>query len=113
MLFGSAYGWWLSEQYNANPAGENTDGNVFGAQVGLKFALFGGETRVAAHYYDCGACQDQTSILFGNSGNGNTTYPVGHDHLGNQRPRRVRRLHQHAATSGTTTTSRAVAARWA
>jgi hypothetical protein len=75
-LFGSAYGWWLSEQYNANPAGENSDGNVFGAQAGMKFALLGGETRIAAHYYDCGACQDQTSILFGNNGNGNTTYPV-------------------------------------
>jgi hypothetical protein len=87
MLFGSAYGWWLSEQYNANPQGENSDGNVFGAQVGLKFPLFGGETRVAAHYYDCGACQDQSSILFGNtattgafantSGNGNSVYRVG------------------------------------
>jgi hypothetical protein len=77
MLFGSAYGWWLSEQYNANPAGENSDGNVFGAQLGLKFPLFGGETRVAANYYDCGACQDQSSILFNNSGNGNTTYRQG------------------------------------
>lgn len=76
MLFGSAYGWWLSEQYNANPKGENSDGNVFGAQAGLKFALFGGETRVALHYYDCGACKDQTSILYANNGNGNTTYPV-------------------------------------
>jgi hypothetical protein len=77
MLFGSAYGWWLSEQYNANPAGENSDGNVFGAQLGLKFPLFGGETRVAANYFDCGACQDQTSILFNNSGNGNSTYRIG------------------------------------
>jgi Putative porin len=76
MLFGSAYGWWLSEQYNANPAGENSDGNVVGAQLGLKFPLLGGETRVAAHYYDCGACQDQVSILFGGVGNGNTTYRV-------------------------------------
>jgi hypothetical protein len=76
MLFGSAYGWWLSEQYNASPTGENSDGNVFGAQLGMKFALFGGETRLALHYYDCGACQDQTSILFANNGNGNTTYPV-------------------------------------
>jgi hypothetical protein len=77
MFFGSAYGWWLSEQYNANPEGENSDGNVFGAQVGMKFALFGGESRLALHYYDCGACQDQSSILFNNSGNGNTTYRVG------------------------------------
>lgn len=74
MLFGSAYGWWLSEQYNSNAAGENNDGNVFGAQVGLKFPLFDGETRVAAHYYDCGACQNESSILFANNGNGNTTY---------------------------------------
>jgi len=77
MFFGSAYGWWLSEQYASNPQGENSDGNVFGAQVGVKFALFGGETRVAAHYYNCGACQDQSSILFSNSGFGNTTYTVG------------------------------------
>jgi hypothetical protein len=74
IFFGSAYGWWLSEQYNNNPQGENSDGNVFGAQVGMKFPLLGGETRVAAHYYDCGACQDQSSILFNNNGNGNTTY---------------------------------------
>ncbi len=74
MLFGGAYGWWLSEQYNSNPKGENNDGNLFGAQLGLKFPLFGGETRVAAHYYDCGACQDENSILYANSGNGNTTY---------------------------------------
>jgi len=77
MLFGSAYGWWLSEQYNADPKGENSDGNVFGAQVGLKFPLLGGETRVAAHYYDCGACQYQSSILYNNSGNGNTTFRPG------------------------------------
>ena len=76
MLFGSAYGWWLSEQYNSNPKGENSDGSLFGAQLGLKFPLFDGETRVALHYYDCGACQDQNSILYNNNGNGNTTYPV-------------------------------------
>jgi hypothetical protein len=77
MLFGSAYGWWLSEQWNASETGENSDGNIFGAQAGLKFPLLGGETRVAAHYFNCGACQDQTSILFNNNANGNTTYRVG------------------------------------
>lgn len=75
MLFGSAYGWWLSENYNADPAKKNADGNVFGAQVGLKFPLLGGETRVAAHYYDCGACQDH-SPLYNNNANGNTTYQI-------------------------------------
>jgi uncharacterized protein YlxW (UPF0749 family) len=81
MFFGSVYGWWLSEQYNSNPLGENSDGNVIGAQVGVKFPLFGNEARVAANYYECGACKDQTSILFGNAataantvGNGNTVY---------------------------------------
>ncbi|HEX7374265.1 MAG TPA: putative porin, partial [Steroidobacteraceae bacterium] len=81
MLFGSAYGWWLTENYNAAPGSSqasnriNTDSSVFGAQVGLKFALLGGETRVAAHYYDCGGCQDR-SPLFNNNANGNTTYRV-------------------------------------
>ena len=76
MLFGSAYGWWLSENYAADPNGANEDGSMFGAQVGLKFPLFGGETRVAAHYYDCANCQDHSPI-FNNGANGNTTYRVG------------------------------------
>jgi Tfp pilus assembly protein PilE len=75
MFFGSAYGWWLTEQYNSNPAGENNDSNLFGAQVGVKFPLLGGETVLAAHYFDCGACQDN-SPLYNNNGNGNTTYTV-------------------------------------
>ena len=81
MLFGSAYGWWLTENYNATEGSSqasnriNTDTSLFGAQLGLKFALFGGETRVAAHYYDCGGCQDR-SPLFNNGANGNTTYKV-------------------------------------
>ena len=76
MFFGSGYGWWLTEQFNANPAGENNDSNLFGAQVGMKFPLLGGETVLAAHYFDCGACQDN-SPLYANNGNGNTTYTVG------------------------------------
>jgi len=75
MYFGSAYGWWLTEQFNSNPAGENSDANLFGLQAGTKFSLFGGETVVAAHYFDCGACQDN-SPLFANNGNGNTTYTL-------------------------------------
>jgi len=75
MFFGSGYGWWLTEQFNANPAGENNDSNLFGAQVGMKFPLLGGETVVAAHYFDCGACQDN-SPLYANNGNGNTTFTI-------------------------------------
>jgi hypothetical protein len=76
MFFGSGYGWWLTEQFNSNPQGENNDSNLFGAQVGVKFPLLGGETVLAAHYFDCGACQDN-SPLYANNGNGNTTYTVG------------------------------------
>jgi len=75
MLFGGAYGWWLTEQFNSNPAGENNDSNVFGVQAGLKFPLLGGETRFAAHYWDCGACENE-SPLYANGGNGNTTFTV-------------------------------------
>jgi Tfp pilus assembly protein PilE len=57
MFFGSAYWWWLQENYNASPSGNNEDANLWGLQAGAKFGLFGGETKVAAMYYDCGACQ--------------------------------------------------------
>jgi hypothetical protein len=52
MFFGTAYGWWLEENYNSNPANYNEDTFMLGVQAGLKFPLLGGETRVAAHYYD-------------------------------------------------------------
>ncbi len=45
----------------------------FGLQGGLKFPLFGGETVIAANYYDCGSCQGK-SPLFNNNANGNTTF---------------------------------------
>jgi len=75
MFFGTAYGWWLTEQYNSNPKGENNDSNLFGIQLGTKIPLFGGETVLAAHYFDCGACQDN-SPLYLNNGFGNTTYTL-------------------------------------
>jgi hypothetical protein len=79
MFFGGAYGWWITEQYSSNPKGENADTNIFGGQLGLKTPLFGDNLLTAAlHYYDCGACKDQ-SPLYNNSGNGNTTYRVGTD----------------------------------
>jgi hypothetical protein len=79
MFFGSAYGWWLQENYNSNPAGNNEDANIFGAQAGVKFPLFGGETRVAAQYYDCGACQYNNPFWNAPANNsyGNTTITQG------------------------------------
>jgi len=81
MFFGSAYGWWLQENYNSNPAGNNEDANIFGAQAGLKFALLGGESRVAVHYYECGACQNNNPFWVPPSGSpssfGNTTITQG------------------------------------
>ena len=76
MFFGTAYGWWFSEQYNANPNGENSDANIFGLQAGMKFPLLGGETVLAANYYECGACQSN-SPLYANNANGNSTFRVG------------------------------------
>jgi hypothetical protein len=76
MLFGSTYAWWLEERYNANPAGNNADTLMYGAQLGAKFALFGGETRVAAHYYDLGGGQYSNPFYVANGvpqPNGNTT----------------------------------------
>jgi hypothetical protein len=77
MLFGSAYGWWFTEGYNADPdSAANHDTNVIGLQGGLKFPLLGGETVLAANYYACGMCQDN-SPLYNNNSNGNTTYLAG------------------------------------
>jgi len=75
-VFVNAYGLWISEQYNSDPDKENSDANIFGLQAGTKFAAFGGETVLAANYYTCGACKDN-SPLYNNNANGNTTYPVG------------------------------------
>jgi hypothetical protein len=71
-LFGSTYAWWLEERYAADPAGQNADTLMLGAQVGLKFPLLGGETRVAAHYYDLGGGEGSNPFYNGNA-NGNST----------------------------------------
>jgi hypothetical protein len=75
-VFVNAYGFWISEQYNSDPDKENSDANIFGLQAGTRFAAFGGETVLAANYYTCGACKDN-SPLYNNNANGNTTYTVG------------------------------------
>jgi hypothetical protein len=81
MFFGSAYWWWLQENYNASPSGNNQDANLWGLQAGAKFGLFGGETKVAAMYYDCGACQYNNPFWQPPTGSqssfGNTTITQG------------------------------------
>lgn len=76
MLFGTAYGWWVTEQFNADPAADNTDARIYGLQAGLKFPAFGGDHVLAANYYECASCQGH-SPLYANNANGNTTYRVG------------------------------------
>jgi hypothetical protein len=73
LFFGSAYWWWLQENSSAE------DANLWGVQGGLKFGLFGGETRLAAHYYDCGACQYNNPFWNASNSNafGNTTIMNG------------------------------------
>lgn len=75
-LFGSAFGFWVTEQYNPDPQADNSDAHIFGLQAGVKIPAFGGETVIAMKYADCGACQDH-SPLYSNNANGNTTYRVG------------------------------------
>lgn len=77
VFFGSAYGWMLQENYNADPAGRNQDPHVLGAQTGLAFPWLGGETRVGMHYYDCGACQGNAPFWGGGNAYGNTTLADG------------------------------------
>jgi regulator of replication initiation timing len=84
MFFGSAYWWWLQENYNASPTGNNEDANLWGLQGGLKFAAFGGETKLAASYYECGACKNNnpfwnapSSGTSGTNSYGNTTILQG------------------------------------
>lgn len=72
MLFGSAYGFLVDERFNASPSGQNADTIILGAQLGAKFALFGGETKVAAHYYDLGGGQ-YSNPFYNASSNGNST----------------------------------------
>jgi hypothetical protein len=80
MLFGTAYAWILTENYNANPDAVNYDSRVYGGQIGVKFPLLGGETKLAAHYSECIACENK-SPLFNNVANGNTTHASGSTNL--------------------------------
>jgi len=77
MFFGSGYWWWLQENYNASPTGNNQDANLWGLQGGMKFALFGGETKLAAMYYSCGSCENNNAFWNAapgvNNSFGNTT----------------------------------------
>lgn len=72
MFFGSGYGWWLEERFNSNPDGKNADTYMLGGQLGLKFPLLGGETRLAASYYDLSGGKGSNPFYALNA-NGNTT----------------------------------------
>jgi hypothetical protein len=76
MLFGSGYGWWLEERFAADPVANNADTIMLGAQLGVKFPLLGGETRLAAHYYDLGGGQ-YSNPFYNNNANGNSTVTQG------------------------------------
>lgn len=73
MFFGSGWAWILQTNYNNNPDYVNVDPTIFGAQAGLKFPLLGGETKVAALYYNLANGQGNAPFYNGNA-YGNTTY---------------------------------------
>jgi len=73
MFFGSGYAWMVQENNNANPSYVNVDPTIFGAQAGLVFPLFGGETKVAAQYYDLTNGKGNAPLYNGNA-YGNSTY---------------------------------------
>jgi hypothetical protein len=72
MLFGSLYGFAMWENGPTNPAQVTEDTFMVGLQAGLKFSVFGGETRAALHYYDVTGAQHFNPFALG-SANGNTT----------------------------------------
>jgi hypothetical protein len=72
ILFGSAYGWWIEERHDDDPAEDSVDTFVAGAQLGLKVPVGDASNLLAfAHYYDCGACQNR-SPFYDDDSNGNT-----------------------------------------
>jgi hypothetical protein len=73
MFFGSGYAWMIQENYNSNPNNLNVDPTIFGGQIGLKFPLAGGETKVAAQYYNLTNGKGNAPFYGGNAF-GNTTY---------------------------------------
>ncbi|MCJ7453005.1 MAG: putative porin [Steroidobacteraceae bacterium] len=73
MFFGSGYAWMVQENSNSNPSNVNVDPTIFGTQLGLVFPLFGGETKVAAQYYNLTNGKGNAPFYNGNAF-GNTTY---------------------------------------
>ena len=73
MFFGSGWAWIVQTNSNSNTSYVNVDPTIFGAQAGLKFPLLGGETKVAALYYNLANGQGNAPFYNGNAF-GNTTY---------------------------------------
>ena len=105
MFFGSAYGWWLQENYNASPSRQQPGREHLWCRRLAEVPAAGRRDALAAvQYYDCGACQYNNPFWQPATGSqnsfGNTTITQG------------------AGTSAikcssTTTTSSSVAPRWA
>ncbi len=75
MFFGSGWAWMIQNNQNNNPSNVNVDPTIFGAQAGLTFPLFGGETKVAALYYDVTNAKGNAPFYNNNNNTfGNTTY---------------------------------------
>jgi hypothetical protein len=77
--FATGFGFWVEEnvQYTSAPsANDTTDTKMFGAQVGGRFDLAGGDATFAAMYYDLAAAQGRRPF-FNNSSNGNSLDPTG------------------------------------
>ncbi|MFO1407168.1 MAG: putative porin [Steroidobacteraceae bacterium] len=73
MFFGSGWAWTVLTNANNNSSYVNVDPTIFGLQAGLKFPLLGGETKVAALYYNLANGQGNAPFYNGNT-YGNTTY---------------------------------------
>ncbi|MGB5132843.1 MAG: putative porin [Steroidobacteraceae bacterium] len=72
-LFVNAWGFWLSEVNTSRAGVAGADANLFGAQLGYKWAAPWGTLTAYAMYNDFGAVQDST-VNFADFPAGNSTY---------------------------------------
>jgi hypothetical protein len=73
MFFGSAWAWMVQQNVHANTNYVNVDPTIFGVQGGLTFPVAGGETKIAALYYQL-ANGKGNAPFYQDLPFGNTTY---------------------------------------